>query len=260
MTKTMHRLIALLLSFLLLGAEAARSQLTISELHGFNAGGGGPLQFVGYTTSQGTTTLSTSSLSGGVDTSIQAGDLVVVAYHVCPGSDTDLTLSGAGYTWTENQDLFWTDANPSGMGLYWTIAGAGPSGNLTMSGSGSAARGQTGILLAFRNANATQFDAATTTVFDDDGAIINPASITTVTNGAIVLAIAGGCAPTVTSYSPPSGYTQIAEIDDTGQTQTSTIHASMLLKTTAGAEDPGTMGGSSNGSATGIGLTVAIRP
>lgn len=222
----------------------------------------GPIQFVGATTSL-TTTLSTSGLTGGIDSSIQAGDLVMVITTVCNTSNLDMTVSGGGYTWTEDQDSYANASNAdTNSSVHWTIAGAAPSGDLTTTSSGAGSLGQIAALIAFRNANATQFDAATVAVNQTTTTTADPGSITTVTANAVVVAVGTSCikASTAANHSNPTGYTSLATAHGDASTNSSSLQISMLATTTAGANNPASMGGSGGSNSSSISYTLAIRP
>ncbi len=258
----MIRFIAsLVLSFALICSQASAGFL----LNSFAIKG--PLQFVGYTSatgSGGTLSVAATGLTGGVSSSIQAGDLVVVVSNACTTSDLNMTASGSGFTWTEDQDLYANSNNAdTNAGVHWTIATGAGSGSITLTGSGAGTSGATAMLAAFRNVNSTQFDAATTSSSQTAASSADPPSITTVTDGALVLAIAAGCRKTssISAYTAPSGYTLINAFTDNQSTRSSGLAVAYKTIATAGAENPGYMGdpGGTTGNSS-YAITVAVRP
>lgn len=258
----MIRFIAsLVLSFALICSQASAGFL----LNSFAIKG--PLQFVGYTSatgSGGTLSVAATGLTGGIGSSIQSGDLVVVVSNACTASELNMLISGSGFTWTEDQDLYANSTSAhTNAGVHWTIATGAGSGSITLTGSGAGTSGATAMLAAFRNVNSTQFDVATKSSSQTAASSAWPLSITTVTDGALVLAIGAGCRNTasISAYTAPSGYTLIDAFTDNQSTRSSGLAVAYKTIATAGAESPGSMGnpGGTSGNSS-YAITVAVRP
>lgn len=132
--------------------------------------------------------------------------------------------------------------------------------SVTIPASQGASVGNAAIAIVLRGVNATPEDATTTTASNITGQPDN-ASITTVTNNALVIAAFGAIVDADGTYTAPSGYS-----NNTGTWGDGTIDMGVglatLVKTTAGAEDPGAWSGVTF--AAGIpywgASTVAVRP
>lgn len=99
------------------------------------------------------------------------------------------------------------------------------------------------------------FDVAATTYATTDTTSPDPASITTVTDGALVCVVGASVGGTVSNITPPSGYTERVEQISSAEY----LYVACKEVATAGAEDPGTLGGYDTTTDHAF-VTVALRP
>lgn len=132
--------------------------------------------------------------------------------------------------------------------------------SVTIPASQSSYDGNAAIAIVLRGVNATPEDATTTTASNTTGQPDN-ASITTVTNNALVIAAFGAFVNADGTYTAPSGYS-----NNTGTYGDGTLDIGVglatLVKTSAGAENPGAWSGVTFNAGTPYwgASTVAVRP
>jgi hypothetical protein len=207
-----------------------------------------PLTFVGASAqtaaSSSTPVFSLTSLGGGLASSPSIGDIVIAAVTFANTTNRDITCSG----YAEIADLY---SGNSQLGVYYKVLTA--SDTSVTFGLGVSTTSCCTIHV-WRNQNATQLDATTTT----SATTSNAPSITTVTNGAIVIAVGSAEGGPFSNLTTPSGMT-----NGIWATSASTFGIGMAsrLVTAAGAYDPpGFGGGPGSGSPTYCSATLAIRP
>lgn len=126
----------------------------------------------------------------------------------------------------------------------------------------SGSYGTAGGCLLLRSVNATPIDATATKVEAQNGGQPDSPSITTVTNGALVISIFGGLIDSLdATYTEPSGYTK--QVDILGDsTYDFGLGIATKTVTSAGAEDPGAWSGVTLLSASQYwgAASLAIRP
>jgi len=176
----------------------------------------------------------------------QQGD---VCYFVF---STNQTIGGSTHTASAGWDELSTRVSGTRRTtVFRKVMGASPDTSVTGTTSTST-NSRRGIVYCLRgNDTTTSEDATTTSTAYTTSTNPNPPSITTVTNGAWVLAIAS---TTVNMTAEPSGYTNPAYTGTSGGTS---VGVSSIEKATAGAEDPGTYTAASG---TWAAFTVAVRP
>jgi hypothetical protein len=182
----------------------------------------------------------------------QQNDIVIV----CVASDVDNihVTAGQGYTVIGSEE----DLNPSHE-IAAKRMGASPDTSVEIDQANGAVGA--GLIQIWRGADTTTFqDMAATTASGASGNP-NPPSATTVTDGALVIAVGflddDDVASSVTA---PTGYSNLLAAD-TGQSSTTvgcTVMIASLEKATAGAEDPGVFG--TSGSDAWQAYTFALRP
>lgn len=192
-----------------------------------------------FTTTQ---TFSIATLSGGIGTTPQTGDIVIL---LRASSDSITALAVAGYT---------TLAASGAIYTAYRIMGATPQTSLSLSTPGS--EDSVTIAMVFRGVDQTTPLDATVAIASNSTAIPDPPAVTTVTNDAmsVVLASSDRGPATVTS---PTGYsTSVA------RRQSTTIAAYACFKTvaSAGVENPSAFGGITSAIRLAYGVTVALRP
>jgi hypothetical protein len=218
------------------------------------------ISFVGAVKGGNTTgaalSLSLTALVGGSASVAAADDIVIVAHAEGQfTSDQALALTTAGYTTLA--DLYESSAKAVQLGVFLKRMGPTPDAVVDIPANGGA-EDQCAIAYVLRGVDtATALDASVTTDTTGNARADNP-SVTTVTNGAVVLAIGANTAGGFTAPTVPTGYSNLVFI-----TPSSEVGLFIAMKTvaTAGAEDParwdnvGSGGGQSSASA-----TVALRP
>lgn len=235
---------------------------------GFLFAGGG-IEFVGYKTatlvnsSSATYALSLTGFTGGISSSLQQGDLVVVAHGYADNADNDVTLTGTGFSEVADvagvNGISGTVAN---FGVYASVLSSSWPSSVTCSAEGHTNVGHVALALAFRGVNGTQFDVAAVTA-TGAGARPNPGAITPSTAGAHVLAVGLGAraestAPVFTSLS--SGFTELVKLDQAASGFSASIGA-CVLPWTSGAVDPAQFTATNTGAFDAwAAITLAIRP
>jgi hypothetical protein len=221
------------------------------------------LQFVGsvlQATVSNSTTLSLTSLTGGIASAPQSGDIVIGVRGFKSGTDQAIDCTTAGYT--ELAELYANSNDDAQMGVYYKVLSSSET-NVTFTN----ATATTGFVGAYvwRGVNlSTPLDVTSTTVATTT-AIINSPSITTVTNNSVVVSIGtcvGSLVNPLTALTAPSGMTNFTTIR-TGAGTNNDICGGLAsyLQTTAGAYDPPAFGGGSpNAGASFCAITIALRP
>jgi hypothetical protein len=198
----------------------------------------------------------TVSLPGGV----ASGDLVL-AHHAGESSGANEVMSTVTSGYTDIVDIFANDTRDSNLGVHWKIMGGTPDSDVVFTGFVNTDEAHVGAVRVYSGVDqTTPIDATTTTVTGTDGVNADPPSITTATNGAVVVAIVGAGHATV-ALDAPTGYTDEIDFQDVpAAAHTARIVSCEKLVATAGAEDPGIFGDSGTVSNGYTGATVALRP
>jgi hypothetical protein len=184
---------------------------------------------------------------------IAAGDVVVVfgGHHHRDGSSVGPSTSGYTPAFTPH-----TAATPD-FGAWYKVMGASPDADVVLFGSGQATDAAAYGGWVLRNVDTTSVLDATPTT-SGPGATANPdcPAITTVTDGAWVLAVAGDRFADA-STGTPSNYENLAAAFGTDGVSF-TVAGATRVKTTAGAEDPSAFPSWASGGW--YAATLAIRP
>ena len=221
-----------------------------------------PLVFVGASKAEGSTTLS-ATLTGGISSTIEVGDLLIAIVGNAHTTTITPTISGT-YTWnTIGSTGRVNGTSDLNYGYFYAVANASPPASFTTSSSAGGTYGYGSILVVFRNQNGTQFDATTTFATNTSGGGANPPSITSVTDGATILALGmnandGSASRQITAVS--SGYTSLMLANSAKATMGWSGGAGMITNQVAGAYDPGAFTASANAASTWSAATIAIRP
>lgn len=236
---------------------------------GFLFAGGG-IEFVGYKTatlvnsSSATYALSLTGFTGGISSSLQQGDLVVIAHGYGDNADNNMTLTGTGFT--EVADIAGVNGisgTVANLGVYSSVLSSSWPSSVSCSAEGHTNVGHVALALAFRGVNGTQFDVSAVTSTGWAAAQPNPGSITPSTAGAHVLAVGLGAravstAPVFTSLS--SGFTELVKLDQAASGFSASIGA-CVLPWTSGAVDPALFTATNTGAFDAwAAITLAIRP
>ena len=178
-------------------------------------------------------------------------DDVVVVFGGHGTDVTTLSAPGAGYT----QIGIHTGSAPI-FGAWYKVMGATPDLSVVCSGGGDGQDGVTYGCYVLSGVDASVLDQTTTTAGPTTSTNPNAPSITTQTDGAWVIPMAGGDVRD-TSPGTVSGYSNQLN-DDGNDTNDLTIAAATLENTTFGAEDPAAW--DSFSSSTWYAITAAFRP
>lgn len=221
-----------------------------------------PLVFVGASKAEGGAILSTT-LTGGISSTIKVGDLLVAIV----GNAHTTTIAPAiwgTYTWnTIGSTGRANGTNDLNYGYFYAIANASPPASFTTSSSAGGTYGYGSILVVFRNQNGTQFDATTTFDSGTTSGTSDPPSITSVTDGATILALGmnandGTSGREITAG--PSGYTSLMIANNAKSSMGWSGGAAMLTEQVAGVYNPPNFIGSPWTTSTWSAATIAIRP
>jgi hypothetical protein len=216
----------------------------------------------GRTQSQNSTaawTVALTSLTGGVAATPITGDLVVVCRAWSTAVDRTLITSSTG--WTQVAELYADDSNDVNFAVWYKIMGATPDTSITFNAHVSTTESSSVVVQAFRGVDATTpLDVTSTTSTGIDSAAPDPAAITPVTTGAIIL-VAGGSA----HASGNSGFTAsyLTNFRSAGFNSTYDSTAGMGYTTwTGGTYNPAvwTFGGGATTVASWAAITMALRP
>lgn len=196
-------------------------------------------------------------------------DIAYVGYASVTSSSTDIDLSGIGLQANDivvvlacihgtagSVDL------PSGYTQLYTLTGtyrykasykrmgSTPDSSVTVK---SVAASGAGMAMAFRGVNTTTAIDKTTT---SASASVDPPSITTATNNAMVIPAVFGGGSTSAPSAGPSGYTDFVSIRNATSTYNECVAMSSKIRVTAGAENPSAFTATLSGK---IALSMALR-
>lgn len=218
------------------------------------------IRLVGYSTAiafSATTDLSLTSLFGGIDNAAREGDLVVFSHFVRDnGGDQNVGTSTSGYT--EIADLFGNDSNDANLSVSYKVMGSTPDTIVT-----SVATAGRHVLIAsvWRGVDPTNpLDVTSTTSVLTNTGIADPASITPITPGAVVIAVGGNQSQTTAPVTGPSGYRGISVVNVAAPGDFP--HLGVYHKYwSSGAEDPGAWTGVVDDvGVASAAITLALRP
>ena len=206
-----------------------------------------------------TTGSGTSAVDAGIPAGATTGDLLVLSANTSPFAGKPAAPSG---DWTEIDDIYCSLAvdyahvrNTAYYAWYSeslaTQVAAIPGGYQLLVG-----------ISAWRGVDSTTpLDATTTTSLDDAGSsTVTAASITTVTDGAMIVALCNGSANVTHSGWANAGLESVTEIYDhgTGAAGDGCISGAYGIKTTAGAS--GATTGTQSAGSHNANFTIALRP
>lgn len=205
------------------------------------------------------TTNITFALSGGSNTTPQAGDLVVIGCAVGSQGRTP-ACAISGYTAGTQQDANGTTYDTS-LNKSWKFMGLTPDTTFTLPSTGNIADAQRYTVQVWRGVDpANPFDVADVVATGTATGRPNPGSITPTTSGAVVGIIGAGAAATGAAYTAPANYTTNFLTGSTADTNDAMI-GSGYRSWTSGAEDPAAYtGGTANAVDSWAAFTYALRP
>lgn len=223
-----------------------------------------PLQYVGgYAVgipgfTSGTTSVSLTSLTGGVASAPATGDIIVVGYGVATSSDQTLGFTDNGGTdYTYLCDLYQSDTYHINLRTGYKICNGDT--NLLVGPTSQDAHPGGVMVHVWRNPNGTPIDVTTTTATGTNSTRADPPSITPVTEGAIIIACGAGSLNVITAGYTTSDLSNFVSVigDDTND-----ICVGMGSKVwTSGAFDPAVFGDSTtSASGSWAAATMALRP
>lgn len=210
------------------------------------------LTFVGgvglSSTATQTPSYSLTGLTGGLASAPAIGDIVIACVGFDNSTNRNITCTTTGYT----EILDGIGGTATQMGVYYKVLTAADTSVAFDLGTSVASRFTCHV---WRNINSTPIDATLTT--STALGIPDPSAITTVTNNAVVIAVAfsSGGLPSTTPTAP----TGMSNLFSSGAGASTTMAIASVLVTTAGSYDPGTFGGF-NSSNRYLSATLALRP
>jgi len=240
--------------------------------HGLRASagntGGVAIEFVGssaqlYAKSSPTVTASLTSLTGGIASAPQSGDLVITSIGYANRANNDITCTTSGYT--EIADLYANDRIDAKFAVFYKVLTSAET-TVSFGGTSSTNSDIPVIIYVLRNVNqTTPLDVTPTTETGIDSAIPNCPSITTVTPNAMIVGFGGGASEAgIFNLTAPSGTENFIESDYI------TILGNFLLRSgafsylqeTSGTYDPPAFGiiGDDSIRWSSAAVTIAIRP
>lgn len=201
--------------------------LRVSQMSGFGVSGGIPIQYVGGTTIQQpgiaqATVLKSYSLAGGLASTPSPGDLLIYAASLANGVNYGYG-NPASNNFTLLSDLYLNETTgDTNLGVYYKfLTGGNDLTELYLPASNSIVDGCVYAIQVFRNVDPSViFDTIEVTATGSNTANANPPAITTVTPGAVVVAIgAHGGDPSSSNYNNPGDLTTFItndQSDDSG--------------------------------------------
>jgi hypothetical protein len=208
-------------------------------------------------TSVGSSGNTGTALGVNMPVGVQEGD---VAYAIVGGSAGGTrTITEDTGTWTQlgGGTLNASDTLVSSFALFRKVMGAVPDTSIAATSSANLTS-RCGVIKVLRGVDTTTpEDATTTTATGIDSPDPNPASITTVTNGAWVVVFVGSTQGG--TYTFPGDYTNTVS-ESAADNESSNAAADKEIAT-AGAEDPGLFDiGAGTAADSWVAFTVAARP
>jgi len=177
-------------------------------------------------------------------------DDVVVVFGGHGKTETTLTAPGSGYTLIAEH----TGSAPI-FGAWYKVMGATPDTTVLCDGGGNAADAVVYCSYVFSGVDSTVLDQTTVTVGPTGSSNPNCGSITTQTDNAWVLALAGSTRID-SAVGTPTGYSNLIDADR-NDTEDITVAGCTKTVSTAGAEDPAAYPSWLNG--TWFAITVALK-
>ena len=167
--------------------------------------------------------------------------------------------SGSGWVNTAGWNNVYTLSGLPEFEVYWKRMGATPDTVVSVT-AGAASRRMATVIQTWSGVDTTTALDVTSTTATGASGDPDPASITTVTDNAVVIAIGAWDDDTFTDAAAPSGYGDLIEQETTGAAanQGATVAMASKLVTSFGAENPGAFSGS--GDDEWAAVTMALRP
>jgi len=224
------------------------------------------IQFVGSTTAAITasgstdTNVSLTSLTGGLASAPEAGDLVIVYYGTGSIADRAIGVTTAGYT--EVAELYSNDSQDTNLSVNYKLMGATPDTQVTMSGTGNTSDSGAVAIHVWRNVDSIfPLDVTSTTATGTNSVLCDPPAITPVTTGAVIVSGGAGGHDSGVHTFGSSNLSNFATIGGPNDTNDVTVGVGSAVWT-SGAFDPAafTFSGTSTTSFSWAAVTLALRP
>jgi hypothetical protein len=206
-----------------------------------------------------------NSLSGGVGSAPQSGDLIVVVTGISTTgiAQRDVGVTTAGYTQAFT-DLFSNDPYEATMVVAYKVSD-GTETSVTVLGSGSSNRGAASVAHVWRNVNTTTpMDVTPTTATGLDSLIPNSPAITPTTAGSVILAcgLGSSAASNTTALTTPSGMENAININASGSNTSCKTSIASYSAWASGAYNPPawTGGGTDSVDYAWCAATISLRP
>jgi hypothetical protein len=205
-----------------------------------------------------------SGLTGGIESFVRTGDMVIVVHSVSSTSDVTLTIrdpSSVAYTLI-GSELYSNDTYDTNLRVAYKFMGATPDASVSFSDNLGGTNGRIATAYVLRGVNSTTpLDVAAVTATNIDTGNVDPPSITPVTSGAAIV-VFGAAAHNLGGvfFSFPSGslYSWIANSNNTSNDSS---HGVAQYTWTSGAFNPAawTLAGTTTTDSW-ASITVALRP
>lgn len=201
----------------------------------------------------------TFALTGGSDSTPQAGDLVIIGCTIASAGRTP-ACAISGYTAQTQINANGTTYDTS-LNMSYKFMGGTPDTTFTLPSTGNNQDAQRYTVQVWRGVDATTpLDVAVVPASGTATGRPNPGAITPATAGAKVGIIGAGAAATGASYTAPANYTTGFLTGTTADTNDAMIGAGWR-SWTSGAEDPAAFtGGTTNAADSWAAFTYALRP
>jgi len=205
-----------------------------------------------------------SGLTGGIESSVRTGDMVIVVHSVSSTTNSTLTIrdpSSVAYTLI-GSELYSDDTYDTNLRVAYKFMGATPDASVSFSDNLGGTNGRIATAYVLRGVNSTTpLDVAAVTATNTNTGNVDPPSITPVTSGAAIVAF-GAAAHNLGGvfFSFPSGslYSWIANSNNTSNDSS---HGIVQYAWTSGAFNPAawTLAGTTTTDSW-ASITVALRP
>lgn len=208
------------------------------------------------------TTNITYALTGGTNSTPQAGDFVVITDVIASAGRTPACAITAPATWNSLTQI---NANgttyDTSLNVSYKFMGGTPDTTFTLPSTGNIQDAQRYTIQVWRGVDTTNpFDVTAVSASGTATGRPNPGSITPTTSGAYVLICGGGAAATGAAYTAPANYTTNFLTGTTADTNDAMV-GSGYRAWTSGTEDPAAYtGGTANAVDSWASYTLALRP
>jgi len=211
---------------------------------------------VASSTSTSTPTFDLTDLSGGISSAPSAGDIVIVCISFKSTTDRDIQCTTSGYT--EIADLYANSVDDSQLGVYYKVLSTEETSVSFSIGLNAVSHFAVHV---WREQNSTPLDTASVTAVNQFSGRPDAPSITTVTPGAVVIAVgaaAGASTRQLSNLTVPTGMTNFFQ---STASDVASVGIASALVPTAGGYNPATFGGgNTNSSSSSCAVTLALRP